>query len=185
MVRCNPRSSNGKHLTPCHPVGRTPLTQAVTGQIVYVYVPFPFLNSVLVMGVSACWGLNMPLKQCFWGLVSCLQQNPWYSSIPLRPILLRNSIQNQFCNVRIKYMTSKLIFARERSLKFNVMKFCNFGSENVVDFWWQFFVGFPQGKRFEICHRKLHHHFFTATKENCHLELTLGASATNNSKTIM
>ena len=64
--------------------------------------------------------------------------------------------------------------ARERSQKFKVMRFSNLGSEKRGGFL-QLFCRFSPGKRHNICTENFTT-FFTARKEICHLELTLGAS---------
>ena len=71
----------------------------------------------------------------------------------------------------------KLTFvAREPSQKFKVMKFEILGVTNVVDFWWQYFWQLSPGKIGLQFVTEDFTTFVTASKEICHLELTLGVS---------
>ena len=67
--------------------------------------------------------------------------------------------------------------SEEQSQKFKVMKLEILGVKNVVDFWWTFFCQCPPGKIGSIFVTGNFATFFTARKESCHLELTLGASS--------
>ena len=60
-----------------------------------------------------------------------------------------------------------------------VMKLWNSGSKNMVDFWWQMFCQFSPGKIGLKFATETFTTSFTARKEICHLELTLGASLPN------